>query len=367
MEPTSVIDDAEFWLPPEFLTDEDFLVEKENNGGEIEKSNEKRHGFDSFGLDSGFGSAFKPIGDEDNFLAGLTKQMVQSTLEDDFSTGFSGNGAFPAANDNKAWGTTRSPLCTAGIECGCRNQRSIQNCQSRVSSQATWDLYCAAAEEMAKMNIKDESYGHNNQIDRGFLNLPRKHPLAAAKIPNNGSAYHNHQSLSYQKLQAIQFQQLKHQQMMKHHRQLLQSRCKIISNKNGGGPVGLSPSAWANQLPRRDGSGMRAVFLGGHAGKRGSTGTGVFLPRSVNHTSPATSEKLNKSPPAAVLVPARVAEFLNLDDSVVHPVVRSSTALNADVPWRQRSNNGGLSRQIHSGVRSEQTVNELQLPSEWAY
>uniref|UniRef100_A0A1J3CZZ9 TIP41-like protein n=1 Tax=Noccaea caerulescens TaxID=107243 RepID=A0A1J3CZZ9_NOCCA len=354
MEPTSVIDDAEFWLPPEFLTDDDFLVEKENNGGGIDESNKKRHGFDSRS-----GSTCKPIGDEDHFLAGLTKQMVQSTLEDDFYTGFSGN-------DNKAWGTTRLPLCAAGIECGCQNQISIQHCRSRVSSQATWDLYCAAAEEMAKMNIKDESYGYNNQIDGGLLNLPRKHPLAAAKIPNNGSGYHNHQSLSYQKLQAIQFQQLKHQQMMKHHRQLLQSRCKITSNKNGGGPVGLSPSAWSNQLPRRDGSGMRAVFLGDHAGKRGSTGTGVFLPRSVNHTSSATAETLKKSTPAAVLVPARVAEFLNLDDSVVHPVVRSSTALN-DVLWRQRSNNGGLSRQIHGGVRSEQAVNELQLPSEWAY
>lgn len=86
MEPTSVIDDAEFWLPPEFLTDDDFLVEKENNGGGIDESNKKRHGFDSR-----FGSTCKPIGDEDHFLAGLTKQMVQSTLEDDFSTGFSGN------------------------------------------------------------------------------------------------------------------------------------------------------------------------------------------------------------------------------------------------------------------------------------
>lgn len=86
MEPTSVIDDAEFWLPPEFLTDDDFLVEKENNGGGIDESNKKRHGFDSC-----FGFTCKPIGDEDHFLAGLTKQMVQSTLEDDFSTGFSGN------------------------------------------------------------------------------------------------------------------------------------------------------------------------------------------------------------------------------------------------------------------------------------
>lgn len=96
MEPTSLIDDdAEFWLPPEFLTDEDFLVEKENHGG----GNEKRHGFGS--LNSGFGSTGKPVGDDESFLAGLTRQMVQSTLEDDFSGRFCGDYAFPPRNDSK--------------------------------------------------------------------------------------------------------------------------------------------------------------------------------------------------------------------------------------------------------------------------
>lgn len=108
MEPSSVIDDAEFWLPPEFLTDEDFLVEKENTGGGIDESNnrlfpnEARHGFEYFG---GFGSTVKPNavkgGYEEDVLAGLTRQMVKSSLEDDFSGGFCGNHAFSAGNDSK--------------------------------------------------------------------------------------------------------------------------------------------------------------------------------------------------------------------------------------------------------------------------
>lgn len=99
MEPSSVIDDAEFWLPPEFLTDDDFLVEKENNGVGIDDSlfpYEPRHGF---------GSTVRPKtvkeDDEESFLAGLTQQMVKSSLEDAFSGGFCGNHAFPAGNDNK--------------------------------------------------------------------------------------------------------------------------------------------------------------------------------------------------------------------------------------------------------------------------
>lgn len=82
----------------------------------------------------------------------------------------------------------------------------------------------------------------------------------------------------------VQFQQLKQQQLMKHHRQLVQqSRGVRVNGNKSVGPVDLSSSAWSNQLPRRDV--MRAVFIGDHTGKRGSTGTGVFLPRNVDHTS----------------------------------------------------------------------------------
>ncbi|KFK34647.1 hypothetical protein AALP_AA5G172900 [Arabis alpina] len=333
MEPTCLIDDdAEFWLPPEFLTDDDFLLEKENNGG----GNENRHGFVS---------TVKSNGDDEDFLAGLTKQMVQSTLEDDFSGGFCGYDAFPARNDDKVWGTNRSPqstLCGAGIR---RGYRSNQNCQSRVSSQAAWDLYCDAAEEMGRLNIND---GCNNHSGRGLLCTPTKLSsvaVTAAKIPNNGTGYYNnHQSLQYQKLQAIQFEQLKQQQLMKlrHHRLLVQQSRAGLKN---GGHVNLSSPAWSYQVPRREigGSAMRAVFIGDHAGKRGSTGTGVFLPQ------PNTSRTYTRKKPTltAILVPARLTQV----------VLSNNDAL------RQRSNSGGFMGQM----RTEQAVNEPSLPPDWDY
>ncbi|EOA24242.1 hypothetical protein CARUB_v10017474mg [Capsella rubella] len=367
MEPSNVTDDAEFWLPPEFLTDDDFLVEKENNGGGLDDTSpyEPRLGFGAFG------SAVKPNalslekeGGDDDFLAGLTRQMVKSSLEDDFSGGFCADHSFPAGNNNKAWGVNRAPLCVAGTGCCCQTRRSNQNCNSRVSS---WDLYCAAAEEVARMSIIDETY-HSG---RGLLAPPSKPSSAATatavkNLPNNGTGYYNHhQSLPYQKLQAIQFQQLKQQQLMKHHhhRQLVhQSRGVILNNGSKNvGPVDLSSSAWSNQLPRRDV--MRAVFIGDHTRKRGSTGTGVFLPRSVNHTSSRAEIRDEKPTLSTVLVPARLAQVLNLN---VGEPVRTSGNLN-DVSWRQRSNNGGFSSQLHGGVRAEQAVNEPRLPSEWAY
>ncbi|KAF8091171.1 hypothetical protein N665_0452s0040 [Sinapis alba] len=326
MEPTSIIDDAEFRLPPEFLTDDDFLVELS-------------HGF---GLDSGFSSTVKPAcsDEEESFLTGLTRKTVRSTLEDDFSGGFCGNHAFPSS---KACG----PLREGGNGFGGRNQNQA----------AAWDLYCAALEELAMMNINDGSYGYNS--GRGVFDLPKKHPLAVAEVPNGGFGYYSRQSLQYQKLQALQFQQLKQQQQQLMKQVVQQSRGLRANNKKVAGHVDLSPSAWYNQPQRRDGSGMRAVFLGDRTGKPRSTGTGVFLPRRVHHTL----ETREKPSLATVLVPARVAEALNLDESVVQPSVRSSASLINDMSWRQRSNSGGFSRQM----KMEQTVNEPRLPSDWAY
>lgn len=71
--------------------------------------------------------------------------------------------------------------------------------------------------------------------------------------------------------------------MKHHHRQLAQQR--VNSHIKSTARVGLSPSAW----PQR-----RAVFLGDRTGKRGSTGTGVFLPRRVDQTSPVTAEAHKK-------------------------------------------------------------------------
>ncbi|KAJ0255322.1 TIP41-like protein [Hirschfeldia incana] len=194
MEPTSVIDDAEFSLPPEFLTDDDFLVEK-------------------------------------------------------------------------AWGSTR---CGAG-------GRQNQNRQMQVSSQKV-------ADELALMNIN----GCNNHNGKGLLDLPRKHLLAAAKIPNDGSGYYNRQSLHYQKLQAIQ--QLKQQQqLVRYRRQLIQQSRGLGANNNNNnkiaGSVDLLPSAWSNQPQKLD------VVLGNRTGKRGSTGTGVFLPRCVNNATGEVRER----------------------------------------------------------------------------
>ncbi|KAG2673264.1 hypothetical protein I3760_13G082100 [Carya illinoinensis] len=93
------LDDAEFWLPPEFLTDDDLATDKNNNcksEGNGFRSNteatrylfplEFSYRFGSFGTSSNLDSPVESVvgsseteSDED-YVAGLTHQLAHSTL-----------------------------------------------------------------------------------------------------------------------------------------------------------------------------------------------------------------------------------------------------------------------------------------------
>lgn len=103
-----VLDDGEFWLPPQFLTDEDLFMDKSKavnstknlkDGFGLEFDGgpkslfpyEFSSGFGSFGFSSDpFSAAESTVGsietesDEEDYLAGLTRQMARSNLEGDF-------------------------------------------------------------------------------------------------------------------------------------------------------------------------------------------------------------------------------------------------------------------------------------------
>lgn len=99
------LDDGEFWLPPQFLTDDDTLMDKNNNlkstkevfGYQTDSAKplfpfEFPYEFGSFGVSSDLSSPVESVvgstetesDEEDGYLAGLTRQMAHSTLEDVF-------------------------------------------------------------------------------------------------------------------------------------------------------------------------------------------------------------------------------------------------------------------------------------------
>ncbi|CAI0427375.1 unnamed protein product [Linum tenue] len=320
------VDDAEFWLPPKFLTDDDIFLEKKphqmgKKGGQDVLALDNAlaakslfnfdfpYGFGSFGVSSDLSSPVESVvgsteteSDEEDHLAGLTRQMAQTTLEDDFARS---DWLFGAGNakGRVLSGSPQSTLCGAGNGCGCKLSL---NRPVKVS------LLYAAGGEVAKMKINGGGGAGGgcdvafNDQSRGLLGGPPATPPSPVTVPvktsntNADVGFYPHQSLSYQQLQASQFQQLRQQQMMKQHKSaiwaapqndkavgigvyqqpLAQQQNRGRSNNNGK-PLGLSASAWPSlQQPQQQqvggASGLRAVNPGG---KNECAGTGVFLPR----------------------------------------------------------------------------------------
>ncbi|KAK8563823.1 hypothetical protein V6N12_035959 [Hibiscus sabdariffa] len=408
-----VLDDCEFWLPAQFLTDDDLFMDKKA------KSNSPKKLEDGFGLDldastksllpfefsNGFGSLgfssdpSSPVesvvgsaeteSDEEDYLAGLTRQMADSTLDD----GVRRNGRAFASEIPKGWVLSSSPQSTlrpSRSGCGCMHgsSRGSHTCSSRVSSTpGTLDLLYAAAGEVARMRMSEEAYGGFN--NGGFLRSP------AAKFSQNvdvSGFCPPPPSLSHQKLQAAQFQILKQQQLMKqqnasiwggqkqqqpnHHPHVVQTRVRSYNGTNR--PMGLSYSAWPplqqhqqNRMP--NGSGMRAVFLGNPTVKRGCAGTGVFLPRRIG--APSEPRKKPAACPTALL-PARVVQALNLnlDEIGAQPQLRPRFNPNftADTDAALKLTTGANAafgnNQKQRNFRQHQGINhEVGLPQEWTY
>ncbi|XP_042512439.1 uncharacterized protein LOC122087392 isoform X2 [Macadamia integrifolia] len=361
------LDDGEFWLPAQFLTDDDMLMDgkdrKSHIGGAF--ADGVRVSFPSefpYGVSSALSSPVESVvssteteSDEDDPMGGLTLQMARSMLhEHDQSTG----PAFGTEN-SKAWvlsGSPQSTLCAFGSlsACSAGSSRGSPNGPSQVCSPPStpmhgkddaWDLLYAAAGQVVRMKMNDEAPKCHQ--GRGLLGPPRKSSSIVPPLRNPNVSMYSNQAFTPQQLQSNQLQQLKQQQIMKQqqqcssawgkqgkvvgtaqqHQQQVSNRATRpggFSNARCGRPLDLSSSAWPPLQPQPQhqhqqphphphhhnaGSGMRAVFLGGPDSRRESSGTGVFLPRRIG--SPA---ELRKKPACStVLVPARVVQALNLN------------------------------------------------------
>ncbi|KAG2685919.1 hypothetical protein I3843_10G141700 [Carya illinoinensis] len=413
------LDDVEFWLPPEFLDDDGFAMDKnERNGLGSDSETTKAlfplefpYGFDSFGTSSSdLGSPVESVvgsseteSDEEDYLAGLTRQMARSNLVNEARKS---GPAFHSEN-SKAWvssGSPQSTLCAVGSGCGCRKGLShgSSNGSSQVSSPpATWDLLHSAAGEVPRMRMNEELYALNH--GRGLMDPLRKPSPLPVPVKDNSNTevgFFPQHVLSHQQLQ-MRFQQLRQQQMLKQQgsaiwgtqgklngeyqqrqaQQTAQNRgrnSEFVGGRNVG-PLGLSASAWPHlqqaqqqhqHQHQKNGSGMRAVFLGRPGGKRECAGTGVFLPRQVD--SPTDTRR--KPACSTVLVPARVAQALNLNSedmmgsqSQLQPrFFGTVTDLNADTAPRLRSNTV-YSHQKRNIRPLPETNHEIRLPKEWTY
>lgn len=426
------LDNGEFWLPPQFLLDDDTVLMEKNTANNLKNWSTKDvfgyseteygkssvpyefpYGFGSFGFSSDLSSPVESVvgsteteSDEEDYLAGLTRQMAHSTLEDDFKR----NDLPCGTEKTTGWvlsGSPQSTLCAVGSRCGCR-QVSSRGSPNGSSPPATWDLLYEAAGEVERMRMNNEEGCCLNSQSRGLSGPSRKPPPISIPSKNpitDVSLYQQQQSLAYQKLQASQ--QLRRQVMQQqgvwggqnniigtgalfpqkpHQTQpVVQNRGRNITSV-GRGPLGLSASAWPplqnitqqhqhqhlqQQNNNHGGSGMRAVFLGNPGGKRECTGTGVFLPRQIG----TRTESRKKQGCPTVLLPAKVVLALNLNlegmgaQAQFQPRFNGSFTTDSDTAAaRPRSNNIPSHHQKHRNGRPQPVMNnEVSLPSEWTY
>ncbi|GMH10197.1 hypothetical protein Nepgr_012038 [Nepenthes gracilis] len=397
------LDDGEFWLPSQFLTDDDILVDFAGNATSMEKCS--FNGYDGFGSNvSGFGSfdpnsnnnpsmdsvtdATEAESDEEEYIAWLTRQMARSTLED-------------CVTNTKGWvlsGSPQSTLCAVGggRGCDCNHCSSHGSPNGLVSppptncenSDAALDLLCAAAGEVARLGVR---IGHEKgtgffDSNRAFAYTPRKSVQVPSPLPKinstapNGCDLYTRHPISHPKLQ-----QLGQQEVMEQLNQGIwggpvkssgqQNRAmrnnstndsvlnEVGRKSNNNRPQSLSSTAWPplqrnqQQQPPLPGTGMRAVFLGTPASKRESAGTGVFLPR------PTDSRK--KPACSTVLLPAKVVLALNN----INALSRHRNPSRApDGAVRIRANSGnGLESQRRNLRPQSASSNGTLLPQEWAY
>ncbi|XP_057983023.1 uncharacterized protein LOC131167952 [Malania oleifera] len=402
------LDDGEFWLPPEFLTDDDLLMEEKMSGMNFRKNQTEGTGallpcgFGSFGAPTVLSSPVESVmgsteteSDEEDSLTELTWRMAQSTLQDDCSKMDSVLGS-ENPKVRVLSGSPQSTLCDVWGGCGCRedSSRGSPNGPSRVSSPpATWELLHAAAGEVARMRMNEEGTGYYD--GRGLLIPLRKTTLVSAPVKNpnsNGGLYYD-QSLSQPNFHAVQIQQLRQLQMMKQRSQAAwggqgmagglyqqhqvvpnRARANEFANNGNSRPLGLPPSAWPplqkqnqQQQQQQNGSGMRAVFLDSPGSRKGCAGTGVFLPRRIGNPSETRKKKLACS---TVLLPARVVQALNLnleEMGAQSRLMNGSFPTDTDVPLKLRSNNAHQPQQKHSVRPQPAASHEIRLPQEWTY
>ncbi|XP_030532005.1 uncharacterized protein LOC115742055 [Rhodamnia argentea] len=369
------IDDGEFWLPPQFLSDADELLvfpERRFPGpswGAAAAHASAATAFPSFELAGGLGRSpdlGSPVesvegstedwSDEGEHIADLTRKVAQSTLEDDFEYS---KGLFLS-------GSPKSTLCGLRSGCGCGqgSSRGSPNGPSQpASSPGTLNLLREAAGRVAHLGISDEElYGLNR----------------FAKFHEYDVALYSYPSIS-------QPQPFQAPTPFRYVKTMGQTPCQGVRNNESAGVgngrfVGAAATAWptVQQAHRQSelrghhvhGSSRRAVFLGSAGLKRESAGTGVFLPRR------AVPEPEPRKKGSTVLIPPKVVQALNLNlaDTGSQPQLQSRLnvcfAPESDGAWRYRSNRPHVQQRGHHQQphrRPAAMSHEIRLPQEWTY
>lgn len=359
------LDDGEFWLPSEFLTDDDLLTDFKKKGGD-----DFCRGFgNSFGFHSDLSSPVESVtgsteteSDEDDFISFLTQKMNYSTLNVSTKPGKISSSPQTALYGCKPFSIPVSPKSVSQVYSPPLSEGAV-----------SWDLFYEAAEHVARLRVNKSAAACYQQKMTYTPLKPSPVTVPRFNKCHTSGFYPNPKSqaqLSYQKMQAIQFLQLKNEVWghgQRGNKFQIASRIGEVEETKG-----LSAAAWPTLLqshgqPRQmPSSGMRAVFLAENGANKERTGTGVFLPRGYGTNSTETKRK----PGSTVLLPDRVVHTLNLNLGSIDTSAEAKSRgvqFNADSCFA-RKNNTRMAQQQGRNLIPQSVVNqEFCLPQEWTY
>ncbi|XP_038992134.1 uncharacterized protein LOC120115498 [Hibiscus syriacus] len=369
-----LMDDAEFWLPPKFLADDDGIMMKGNlkneNGGKTgAESWAFSHGFpcefpyefDSFSalsspVESVVESKETESSDEDEFLSGLTRCLAYS-----WSQKLTVPTLYRDKNEKKVAlaSSPRSTLSGLGYWSSSSNNSPVGPSQVPSPSTTpfcaqndTWDLIYAAAGQVARLRMSNEVPKYTNF----------SHGRALPKAQNQTNQFNGRQVKASNWQAQVQQQQ----------QQQIQGRIRnnvVVLPQSSWPP--LQVQSQPKQPQNHPGSCMRPMFIHGSGGvKRECAGTGVFIPRRYNTST--TTEPRMKSGCSTALLPANVVQALNLnfpDTTNRHgqPRFNPGFASNYGNPTMSDAlvaRGNALLTQAGRNYRQEGSIN---LPQEWTY
>ncbi|KAL0333246.1 UNVERIFIED_CONTAM: hypothetical protein Sangu_1480800 [Sesamum angustifolium] len=366
----------DFWLPSEFLTDDDLLTDFKTDRLGTRGTDDFSYGFrNSFGVGSDVSSPVESVtgameteSDEDDLITELSRKFAYSTLQDSkLSSDYTTKGWKPS-------GSPRSTLCgLKPVSSGGSNSVSRVCSTQDGRSALRWDLLNAAGEEGTRTRMIEEAAAF--YTTKLFAPPPKPSPVTVPQQnPNSASGFYPSQfqrqaQLPYEQFQAAQFRQMKQHQVIDgvNGQGVVGYQLHNGSiNGAGGRAQGLSLSAWPtlqqSQQQQQPVSGMRAVFFGETGAKKERVGTGVFMPRRFGSNPTGTRKESGCS---TVLLPDRLVHTMNLDrDAPVQSNGGFTTQYNAV------SKQIGITMKAHErrSLRPQPVMNqELRLPQEWTY
>ncbi|XP_061998451.1 uncharacterized protein LOC133715809 [Rosa rugosa] len=407
-------EDPSFWLPSDFLANDDVQL-MDNKGPSFRRTaavsfpTEFSYEFDSSGsnsalsspVESDVGSTETESSDEEDFLAGLTRRLAQSSLSQTQKL------SVPSfANEKQPeWVMSGSPQSTLsgigswscnGSPAGPSSQVPSPPTTPFGGQNDTWDLIYAAAGQVARLKMNSvegaAKLSNNNSNGRGLLGPPRS-PSPSLPCVQNQSPFTQFQQVRQD--QVLQSQcsaapwgkpvKLNWSAQQQQQQQQIQNRGRNIGVYESGRcahgvSLPQSQNAWPplqaqhqnQQHPHRN---TRPVLPNGSNVKRESTGTGVFLPRRYSNPNPTPEPPRKRAGCPTVLLPAKVVQALNLSFEDInghhqqhHLQPRfNNTALAPNHEALVARRNALLTQQ-RRGLRQDGPLNyEVRLPQEWTY